>query len=309
MINNKLFLTLSLLSLFIFNCFLFAQEKSSICFTFDDGNPKGILNYSSQQWNQMILDCLKKNNLQAMLNVYGKKLDNPEGKKIIESWDNAGHIIANHTYNHIDFNSKSVSFDVYKADILRCDLLISGYKNYQKYFRAPFLKYGDTKEKRDSLVEFLKQINYKNGYVTIDASDWFYNSRLIEFMKKNPGKSIEPYKKVYIEHLLDRAKFYDTLAFKLFGRKIKHSILLHHNLTSALFLGDLIEAIKSEGWQVINASDALTDEVYQKNQNIVPAGESIIWGLAKETGRYDDILRYPGEDSQYEEKKLDDLGL
>ena len=70
-----------------------------------------------------------------------------------------------------------------------------------------------------------------------------------------------------------------------------------------------MQAFKNEGWQVINASNALTDEVYKIIPNIVPAGESIIWGLAKETGKFDNILRYPGEDSQYEEAKLDSLGL
>ena len=187
--------------------------------------------------------------------------------------------------------------------------LINRYKNFQRYFRAPYLKYGDTEEKRDTLNAFLKSMNYKNGYVTIDGSDWYYNIRLIEYMKKNPDKSIEAYKKAYIVHLLDRAKFYDDIAFTLLGRRIKHSILLHHSLSAALFLGDLIKAFEVEGWKIIDAKDALTDEVYKMIPDIVPAGESIIWGLAKETGKYENILRYPGEDSQYEEEKINKLGL
>jgi peptidoglycan-N-acetylglucosamine deacetylase len=306
--NMKIYLFL-LLSFFVFNTVLFPQSKSSVCFTFDDGNPKGILKYNYQQWNQMILDCLKEHKLQTIFYVCGKNLNTAEGKNILESWDNASHLIANHTYNHLNYNSSENNYERYRDDFLRCDSLISSYNNYSKYFRAPFLKYGDTKEKRDSLNVFLKKNNYQNGYVTIDASDWFFNQRLIRFMNLNPGKNIEPYKKVYIEHLMERAKFYDELAFKLLGRKIKHSILLHHNLTSALFLGDLIKAFENEGWQTINASDALSDSVYQKIPNIVPAGESIIWGLAKQTGKYDDILRYPGEDSRYEEEKFNKLGL
>ncbi len=294
---------------FIITVQIIPQGKSSVCFTFDDGNPKDILNYNYLQWNQMILDTLKANNLQAVLYVCGERLDNPQGKKILESWDKAGHIIANHTFTHLNYNSKKNTFEIYKADFLKCDSLINGYKNFRKYFRAPYLKYGDTKEKRDTLNAFLKSMNYKNGYVTIDGSDWYYNLRLIKYMKKNPGKNIEAYKKAFIAHLLDRAKFYDSLAYKLLGRRIKHSILLHHSLASALFLGDLIRAFKNESWQVINTSNALTDDVYKKIPNIVPAGESIIWGLAKESGKYDDILRYPGEDSQYEEAKLDSLGL
>jgi len=294
--------------LLISNIALLSQDKSSVCFTFDDGNPKNILDYKYEQWNQMILNCLKEYKLQAIFYVCGKNVNNAEGRNILESWDKAGHIIANHTYSHLNYNNEENTYDKYINDILLCDSLISYYKNYHRYFRAPFLKYGETKEKRDSLNEYLKRINYQNGYVTIDASDWFYNSRLISFMSKNPGKSIEQYKKAYIEHLLDRAKFYDELAFKLLGRKIKHSILLHHNLTSALFLEDLIKAFENEGWQMINASDALSDSIYQKIPDLVPAGESIIWGLAKETKKYDDILRYPGEDSRYEEDKMDKIG-
>jgi peptidoglycan-N-acetylglucosamine deacetylase len=289
--------------------FLLAQDKSSVCFTFDDGNPKDLLNYKYDQWNQMILDQLKEHKLQAILYVCGRNLNNKKGRQILENWDKAGHIIANHTYNHLNYNNAENNYDKYTNDILRCDSLINGYSQYQKYFRAPFLKYGDTKSKRDSLNTFLRRINYKNGYVTIDASDWLYNSKLLQYMEQHPGKSIEQYRKAYIKHLIDRAGFYDTLAYRLLGRKIKHSILLHHNLTSALFLADLMKAFEHEGWQLINAGDALKDEVYQMVPDIVPAGESIIWGLAKETGRYDTILRYPGEDSQYEEETLKKLGL
>lgn len=309
MINPKTFLILVLFTVSSLSSVSSAQEKSSLCFTFDDGNPNDILDYKAEQWNQMILDQLKEHNLQAVIYANGGSLDNPGGKKVLESWNNAGHIIANHTYSHLNYNNPENSFEKYKQDIIRCDSLINGYTGFRKYFRAPYLKYGDTKAKRDSLNEFLKQTGYKNGYVTIDASDWCYNQRLIKFMKENPGKSIEPYKKAYITHLLDYAKFYDDLAMKVLHRKVKHSILLHHNLTSALFLGDLIKAFQDEGWQTINASDALTDDVYKMIPDIVPAGESIIWGLAKETGKYDDILRSPGEDSRYEEEKLNRLGL
>ena len=288
---------------------IYSQEKSSLCFTFDDGTAKNILDYDYLAWNQMILDNLKNNNLQAILFLCGSRLNNSEGKQIIDSWDKSGHLIANHTYNHLNYNNPEVSYEIYRTDIIKCDSLINGYENYTKLFRAPFLKNGKTVEKRDSLISFLKQIEYKNGYVTIDASDWYFNSKLIKFINNNPDSNIDKYREVYIEHLIDRAKYYDNLAFELLGRKIKHSILLHHNLISALFLGDLIKAFKEEGWEIINAADALEDQVYQMDINTLPAGESIIWSLAKEAGNYDDLLRYPAEDSKYEEEKLEKLGL
>ena len=89
--------------LFAFN--LFPQDKSSVCFTFDDGNPKDILNYDNEVWNKMILDQLTERELQVVLFVCGRNLDNEDGKKILESWDDAGNIIANHTYSHLNYNN------------------------------------------------------------------------------------------------------------------------------------------------------------------------------------------------------------
>ena len=77
----------------------------------------------------------------------------------------------------------------------------------------------------------------------------------------------------------------------------------------ALFLRDLMDMFKSKGWQLIDAEDAFIDPVFAAKPNIVPVGESIIWALAKESGKFNDILRYPGEDSEYEKPKMDKLGL
>ena len=88
-----------------------------------------------------------------------------------------------------------------------------------------------------------------------------------------------------------------------------HTILMHFNLLNALFLGDLIDMFKLKGWSVIDAVSAFNDPVFNAQPKIVPAGESIIWALAKETGRFDRFLRYPGEDGDYETAKMDKLGL
>ena len=77
----KYLISFILLLFLILTIQIFPQEKSSVCFTFDDGNPKDILDYNYLKWNQMILDTLKANNLQAVLYVCGKRLDNLKGKK------------------------------------------------------------------------------------------------------------------------------------------------------------------------------------------------------------------------------------
>jgi hypothetical protein len=103
--------------------------------------------------------------------------------------------------------------------------------------------------------------------------------------------------------------YYEELAFTLKGRHIQHTLLLHHNLASALFLGDLIKMFKEKGWRIVNAAEAFKDDIFRQQPSNVPAGESLIWALAKESGKFDAILRYPAEDSSYETDKMDKLGL
>ena len=75
------------------------------------------------------------------------------------------------------------------------------------------------------------------------------------------------------------------------------------------FLGDLIAMFAAKGWKPVDANSAYQDPVYDMQPRILPAGESLIWALAKETGRYEKELRYPGEDDVYENPRMDTLKL
>lgn len=285
------------------------NHKAHISFSFDDGNPSDILSYKGEEWNAMILSQLEKYNIKAVWFVCARNLNNEKGKQLLQKWDNAGNIIANHTYYHPNYNDSSITCSDFIKEIEACDSLINGYKNYKKIFRFPYLKAGNTMAKRDSLRSYLQKNGYNQGWVTIDASDWYVNSRLIKRLKENPNADIKAFKDFYINHIYDRALYYNNLSKELNHRQIKHNVLLHFNLTSALFLSDLIEKFKQEGWVIDNYSDAIQDPIYKELPTAMPSDQSLIWLMAKQTGQYDNKLRYPGEDDVYEKDKMDKLGL
>ncbi len=95
----------------------------------------------------------------------------------------------------------------------------------------------------------------------------------------------------------------------MLGRSIKHTLLLHHNVINGLFLGDVLQMFAEKGWKLIAAQEAFTDSVFSAEPKTIPAGESIIWALAKESKKFERELRYPAEDSKYEKAKMDRLGL
>ena len=282
-----------------------------VSFTFDDGITTDLGPYAFEDWNMMILSTLEEAKLTSVFFVTGSNKSDVKGKYLLENWSDRGHAIANHTFTHPNFNNKRITIEDFEKELLLTDSIISQYKTFIKLFRFPYLKEGNTEDKISGFRNILRKHGYKNGHVTIDASDWYINSELIQCIKKEGINSpkIEKFKEFYLEHIMERAKYYEKLSYTLNHRHINHTLLLHHNLTSALFLKDLIEKFKDEGWELLNADAAFEDEIFNQTPDIIPAGESLIWSLAKKTGKYDTILRYPAEDSRYEKPKLEKYGL
>ena len=286
-------------------CYSFqASAQPPVAFTFDDPATTPTPLYSWQQCNRHLLQTLERYNIKATLFVCGHRIDDEAGRELVKSWDQQQHQIASHSYAHRYFHSEQYSIKAFIADFLKNDSIIASYQNYTKLFRFPYLKEGDTKEKRDAARKLLQKNGYQIGYVSIDASDWYVNQLLMDTLLKNPEANLDRYRQLYLDHILDRAQFYDSLAWKVTGRQVKHVLLLHHNLCNALFLGDLVQALQRQHWKIISSAEAWSDPVYRQFPNIIPAGESIIWALAKQSGKFEGILRYPAEDSQYEEKKF-----
>ena len=276
--------------------------------TMDDFNWRNAVHLSAEQRNQAILNTLSSNKAKAALFVMGRNADDQEGMTLLRKWDEAGHLIGNHTYSHRSLNSNITAAE-YESDIVRAELILIGLSRFRKFFRYPMLKEGNTAAKRDGVREFLKRRGYRIGHVTIDNSDWIVDQRLTARLQKDPKADVKPYRDFYLEHMWDRAQYYDSLAKKVLDRPVKHTILMHFNLLNGLFLGDLIEMFRGKGWQLIDAEEAFNDSVFRAEPKTLPAGESIVWALAKEKGTIAKLLRYPAEDGEYETARMNKLGL
>lgn len=270
----------------------------------DDANWESIPEDHRAQAESRLLQHL--GSTRAFLFVIGRHVDNPHGAALLREWESHGHLLGNHTYSHKPLLSKHDP-EQFEQDVLRNDHVLSQYKNFRKWFRFPQLKEGSTAEVRDRLRAFLAQNGYRNGCVTIDASDWYYDQRLKARLRASPDFDVTHFRQPYLEHIWDRAAYYDGLSREVLGRSIAHTLLIHYNLLNSLFLGDLMEMFRKKGWEIIPAEEAFSDPVFTRKPNTVPAGESLIWALAKEAGRSG--LRYPAEDDVYEKPILDRLTL
>ena len=288
-----------------------ARKKPTVSFTFDDGNTSDLAGFQFEEWNKMILSHLEEENLKAVFFVTGRnKLDN-KGQFLLQSWNEKGHKIANHSFTHPNFNSEKNTASIFETELKKTHSIISKLDNSIKLFRFPYLKEGQNRAKVDSIRTILRKNDYLNGHVTIDASDWFIDQRLRERIKKVgfDNAEIQKFRDFYVEHIMERADYYEKLSFEMNERHIDHTLLLHHNLASALFLDDIIEKFKEKGWQLTDADKAYQDSIFKKIPKSDFAGESLIYSMAKETGNYNNSLRYPAEDSRYERDRMNQLGL
>jgi len=277
--------------------------------TMDDFNWRHAVKLTAAERNQAILQTLAAHSSKAALFVIGRNLEEDQGKQLLSDWDKAGHLIGNHTYSHRNFNAPNSSLTEYTGDILRAEPLLKDYSHFRKYFRFPLLKEGDTVAKRDGMRAFLAQHGYRVGHVTIDNSDWVIDQRLTARLTKDPDADLKPYRDYYLDHIWDRANYYDSLSRRVLGRSVKHTVLVHYNLLNGLFLDEMIKMFKQKGWQPIDAEEAFTDSVFSAKPKVLPAGESIVWALAKEKGTIAKSLRYPAEDGAYETARMNKLGL
>src|SRR5215831_2434610 len=267
-----------------------AAPAPQFSITMDDFNWRNPVYLTAVQRNQSILKALALHQTKAALFVIGRNADDPSGMRLLGPWNEAGHLIGNHTYSHRSLNSDITAAE-YEKEIIRTEAVLIGLKQFRKVFRYPALKEGNTAAKRDEVRAFLKRRGYRIGHVTIDNSDWIIDQRLTARLQKDPQADTKPYREFYLEHMWDRAQYYDALARQVMGRPVKHTILMHFSLLNGLFLGDLIEMFRSKGWQLVDAEEAFTDAIFRAEPKTLPAGESIVWALAKEKGTIASSLR------------------
>jgi peptidoglycan-N-acetylglucosamine deacetylase len=285
------------------------RQTPQFSITMDDFNWQNAVKLTADQRNRAILNTLDTYSRRAALFVIGRNIETDEGKQLLAPWNGAGHLIGNHTYSHRNLNAPETNVAEYQEDILRAEGLLKEFPRFRKFFRFPMLKEGDTAAKRDAMRSFFAQHGYRNGHVTIDNSDWAIDQRLTARLKKDPNADVKPYRDYYLDHIWARSQYYDSLAQRVLGRAPKHTLLVHFNLLNGLFLGDLLAMYKTKGWRLIDAEEAFTDPVFASKPKILPAGESIVWSLAKEKKIIAKSLQYPAEDAAIENARMDKLGL
>jgi peptidoglycan/xylan/chitin deacetylase (PgdA/CDA1 family) len=75
------------------------NPRPQVAVTMDDFNWGNAVKLSAVERNEAILKTLNKHAIKAALFVMGRNIDSEEGKQRLKPWNEAGHLIGNHTFH------------------------------------------------------------------------------------------------------------------------------------------------------------------------------------------------------------------
>jgi peptidoglycan-N-acetylglucosamine deacetylase len=257
------------------------NDTKRIAFSFDDAPRAPGAFLDAGQRPQMLIAALKEGGVKGAVfftNPGRIGLDS-DHEKAISAYVAAGHLIANHTANHMALSA--VSAAVFLADVDAAERYLRGKPGYRPWLRFPRLDEGGRdKAKRDAVRAGLKQRGMRNGYVTADGWDWFMEGRTVEAARTQQPMDIAALKQLYVETNVESAEAADKLARRTLGRAPVQMLLLHETDLAALYVADLAKALRAKGWQIVSADVAYADPMGKAQPDVDYANGTMIEMLA-----------------------------
>ena len=96
---------------------------------------------------------------------------------------------------------------------------------------------------------------------TIDASDWFYEGAARKAVAAGTPVDRDALRDLYVEAHVEAAEFYDGIARQAWGRSPVHVLLLHETDIAAMWIDDLVRALRAKGWTIVSADEAFADPI------------------------------------------------
>jgi len=263
-------------------CITITAYPQEIAITFDDApTPDGPL-FSGTERTEKIIGHLKTRNIREVAFFVVTRHISAYDSGRLDRYTNAGHILANHSHTHQHIHD--VGTRAYIRDMQQADSILKHYHSYIPWFRFPFLDEGRTIEARDSIRAAMETVGLANGYVTIDNYDWYINNLLKQATEHNRKINEARLREIYVEHIYRSILFYDDIAKKHLGRSPRHVLLLHENDLAALFLGDLVDHLRANGWKIISPREAYADSIAAHIPDVLFNGQGRVAAIAREKG-------------------------
>jgi len=187
----------------------------------------------------------------------------PEDAAVLKLWRAAGFPLGNHAFSHMDLHVNTA--DAFVQDVAANEpplRTLMGDADWH-WFRYPYLREGDTPDKYKAVRTFLVQQRYRVAQVTLSFDDYAYNEPYARCLAKNDAGGIAWLEKSYLARADDSLTKGQAAARTIFGRDIKHIMLLHIGGFETIMLPRLLDLLKTRGFTLTTLEDASSDEAYR----------------------------------------------
>lgn len=200
--------------------------------------------------------------------VYGfvnaKKLEgNADAAEALKLWA-AAEPVGNHTYSHPDLNATAA--EAFEREIEENEPvleLLGGKEANWHWLRYPFLREGETVEKRRAVRAYLQAHGYRVAQVTVDWEDYLWNTAYARCFEKNDAKSVAWLRSSYLSLESDYIDLSREMAKLVYGHDINHVLLLHLGAFSGTILPDALDLLEKKGFTLVTLEEAENDPAYQ----------------------------------------------
>ena len=201
--------------------------------------------------------------------INANKLEgNPDAAEALKLWA-AAEPVGNHTYGHMDLNANPA--EAFEREIEEnepsLELLVGKDGNWH-WLRYPFLREGETVEKRRAVRAYLQAHGYRVAQVTLDWEDYLWNSAYARCAAKKDAQSIAWLKSSYLSIESSYLDLGRDLAKTVYGHDINHVLLLHLGAFSSTMLPDALDLMQTKGFTFVTLEEAESDPVYDGDPDV-----------------------------------------
>ena len=186
----------------------------------------------------------------------------PSSIAVLEAWRAAQFPLGNHTFSHMDLSTNSA--EAFEQDLIADESVLKKYMGGEDWhwLRFPLLDEGDDLAKHRALQAFLEEHGYRVAEVTLSFGDYAYSAPYARCVAKNDQRGLGQLKQSYLDGAAKSLEQGRAFSVELFGRDIKHVMLLHIGSIEAVMLPQLLELLKQRGFTLVTLAQAESDPAY-----------------------------------------------
>jgi peptidoglycan/xylan/chitin deacetylase (PgdA/CDA1 family) len=258
-----------------------------VAITFDDLPIAGVLPRdiaSSRALTDKLLRAITAHHVPVVAFVNEGKLAgagggvDPDRVALLRRWLDAGLELGNHTYSHADFHTTPLAD--FEADVIKGEAttrrLLEERGRTLRFFRHPFLHTGRDLATRAAFERFLAERGYRIAPVTIDNDEYIFAGAYDRTLQHGGRATARRIADAYVPYMEAKVAYFERNEQELFGRPIRHVLLVHANMLNAERFGDLAAMFERRGYRFITLDRALEDPAYAA-EDTYAGGGGITW--------------------------------